>query len=158
MILEILNPSDAVTIETDNIVPAGIAIMIVGDGWYGLENEEGEQVVPITVLGSSEAWLKEHGVDNIEEYIKENRLKMAEILESVLYGHAEDRALFNAAIEKMSKEDAQLYREQWNDKKRSSLNDIGAACLHYAKAFREMAGDEVELEPSPGKPLIFRSV
>lgn len=158
MILEIKNPSDAVTIETDDIVAAGIAIMVVGDGWYGLENEDGEQVVPITALGCAESWLKENGVSDIEAYIKANRLKMAAILESALYGGAGDRALFNAAIEKMSKEDAHLYREQWNDKKRSSLNDIGAACLHYAKAFREMAGDKVQLEPSPDKPLIFRTV
>jgi hypothetical protein len=157
MILEIQNPSDAVTIETDDIAAAAVAIMLVGDGWYGLEDEEGEQVVPITALGSGEAWLKEKGITDVEGYMKANRVKLAEILESVLYGHARDRALFNAAIEKMSKEDAQVYREQWNDKKRSSLNDIGAACLHYAKAFREMTGDKVELEPSPDKPLIFRS-
>jgi hypothetical protein len=158
VILEILNPSDAVTIEADDIVAAGIAVMIVGDGWYGLENEEGEQVVPITALGGSESWLKDNGIPDIKSYIKENRLKMAEILESVLYGHARDRALFNAAVEKMSNEDARLYREQWDDKKRSSLNHIGAACLHYAKALREMAGDKVELEPSQDKPLIFKSI
>lgn len=158
MILEIINPSDEATIAADDIAAAGIAIMIVGDGWYGLKNEDGEQVVPITALGCEESWLRENGVSNIEAYIKANRLKMALILESVLYGSISDRVLFNAAVEKMSQEDARLYREQWNDKKRSSLNNIGAACLHYAQAFREMTGDKVELEPSPDKPLIFRSV
>jgi hypothetical protein len=155
MILEIQNPSDAITIETDDIVAAGVAIMIVGDGWYGLEDEKGEQVVPITALGTAEPWLKQNGVSDIEAYIKANRLKMATILESALYGDVSDRALFNAAVEKMSKENAHAFREEWNDKKRSSLNNIGAACLHYAKAFREMAGDKVELPPSPDKPLIF---
>jgi len=157
MILEIQNPSDAVTIETDDIVAAGVAIMIVGDGWYGLEDEEGKQVVPITALVGDGAWLKEKGITDIGGYIKANRLKMAEILESVLYGSAGDRGLFNAAIERMSKKDAQLYRNEWNGKKRSSMTNIGAMCLHYAEAFRKMPGGKLELEPSPSKPLIFRS-
>lgn len=157
MILEIQNPSDKVTIETDDIVAAGVAIMIVGDGWYGLEDDKGEQIVPITALGSGEAWLKSKGVIDIEGYIKANRFKMAAILESVLYGSVEDRILFNAAIEKMSKKDARLYRGEWNDKKRSSMTDIGAMCLHYAESFRKMPDDKLELEPSANKPLIFRS-
>ncbi len=147
MILEIQNPSDAVTINVvgkagvvtaEDITLAGVAIKLISSG-YGLENEQGETVVPITLFGTTEAWLKERGIDDIEKYIKANAGQLAAVLETVIYGKPSERALVESAIAKMSPDDAARYRRNWNDKRRSSLNDIGRACLETAKSLRKFA-------------------
>lgn len=135
MILEIVNPSDAVTIVADDIAAAGMGIMLIS-GWYGLTDEDGEQVLPITALGGQEYWLKEHGITNIEDYIKSHAEAIATILESFLYGRAADRKLFDSAISRMSPENAETFRAEWNDQRRSSMTNIGKACISTAKALR----------------------
>jgi hypothetical protein len=133
MILEIQNPSDEVTIETDDIVVAGVAMLLVGRGQYGLENEEGETVFPIMLFGGVDKWLEDNGIKDLHEYLQTNKDKLVKVLKSCVYGRIGSRQLFESAISKMTLTDALKYREEWNDKKRSSMNNIGKNCLYYAE-------------------------
>ena len=136
MILEIMNPSDACTIESDDIVVAGLAIALISNGQYALDNEKGETVVPIFFLGGFKDWLKEHNVSDVDKYIDEKHTKMADVLASIVYGGFTDRQLFNLATKDMPPDKLLEYRKEWNDKKRSSLNDISTVCLRYADKLR----------------------
>ena len=90
MIFEIVNPSDAYTIEGE-LLPCGVATMILGEGTYGLKDERGDTAMPIFLFGGHEPWLKEQGVQDLSVYLEEHRAEIATALETVLIGHFGDR-------------------------------------------------------------------
>jgi len=138
MILEIINPSDAITLETDDPIAAGVGIMLISRGAYGLKKEDGEIVFPLFIFGGAEDWLKKNGVPDLDKYIYSNNIKMADALDSVIYGGFSTRELVKSAMSKMKSEDAAAYLAEWNDRKRSSLNNIGKVCFAYAKKLRSL--------------------
>jgi len=137
-VYEIANPSDAITIESDDGIAAGLAITMISNGQYCINDEHDKSPVPMFIFGGFEEWMKEKGL-NLDTYVKENAVKMAEALESVLYGGFSDRKIFESATAKMSKENALKFREEWNESKRSSMNNIGLVCQNYAKRLRKIA-------------------
>lgn len=64
MILELNNPSDAITFVGEDPRVAGVAVLLLGHGWYGLTDAAGNQVVPMMIFGTHEAWLKEQGIED----------------------------------------------------------------------------------------------
>jgi hypothetical protein len=136
MILEIINPSDKVTLETDDPVVAGVCTLLLARGQYGLENENGETVLPILIFGGAEDWLKQNKIDDLDKYIDTHMPEMIKVLESVLYGGFDTRELFNKAISSMTPKEALKYRKEWNEKKRSSMTNIGKVYLAYADKLR----------------------
>lgn len=139
MIFELINPSDAVTFIGDDITVAGVAIMVLGRGRYGLTDDKGEVVVPLMLFGGSEYWLAEHGVDDLDAWLTANYLRVAEFLETCAYGSRLEREAFDQAIARMTPEHAEAHREWWNDRNRSSMNNIGQAAAAYAKTLRKKA-------------------
>lgn len=137
MIYEIINPSDAVTIKSDNLVNAGVACWLVSSA-YGLHDETGETVLPIAIFGGQDEWFKEHGVDNSETYIMEHKEEIADVLETVMYGRIEERSAIEHAMSKMSPEKAEEYIRELNERRRTSLNNIEAACLSLARKLRKL--------------------
>lgn len=137
MIYEIVNPSDAVTIEADDVKVAGLATWLLSNG-YGLDDEEGQNVWPIAIFGIGQGLLETQGIPDVDKFIKDNALRMAEVLDSVMYGYPSDRALVKSAMEKMTPENAATYLSEWNEKHRSSMNNIGKACRTIAKRLREL--------------------
>lgn len=134
MIYEIINPSDAVCLSSDNSAMAGIAVMMMSQ-WYGLNDADGKEVLPIF---AGEKWLTEQGITDVNNYIKVNAVKLAEIFESVFYGKPRDKEMFDKALEKMTPENAEAYKKEWNDKRRSSMTNIEECCLNNAKALRKL--------------------
>ena len=63
MIYEIINPSDTVTIEADDVDVARAACLAIGGGKYGLEDEQGDQAMPVMLFGGYEDWCAESGFD-----------------------------------------------------------------------------------------------
>lgn len=144
MIYEIVNPSDAVTIEAQDSVLASIAIIVLGNGQYGLYDEDGRTVLGIFALSSPEKlieWLRDNGVEDtkMDEFYAKNGEEIAAILESVVYGDIKDRKSITALTESMTKADRLKAIAKYNDSKRSSMNDIGSAAFELAKGFRKKA-------------------
>lgn len=144
MIYEIINPSDAVTVEAQDSVLASIAIIVLGNGQYGLYDEDGRTVLGIFALSKPEKlieWLRDNGVEDtkMDEFYAKNGEEIATILESVVYGKVEDRKAITALTESMTKSDRLEALAKYNDSKRSSLNDIGSAASELAKGFRKKA-------------------
>jgi hypothetical protein len=137
-ICELVNPSDAITFVVDDVKVAGVAILLLGEGAYGLTNGAGDTVVPLGLFGFWRTWIQEQQID-LEKFVPENRLAMAEFLETVCYGSVAEREAFDVAMSRMIPDKAQEHQAWWNGKKRSSLNDIGKGALLLAKALREKA-------------------
>jgi len=142
VIYDIVNPSDAVTIEAGDSVLASIAIIVLGNGQYGLYDEDGRTVLGIFALSTPEMlieWLRDNGVEDtkMDEFYAKNGDEIATILESIVYGDASDRKAITALTESMTKTDRLKAVAKYNDSKRSSMNDIGTAALELAKGFRK---------------------
>lgn len=155
IIVELINPSDAITFVMDDPTVAGIGVLLLGNGWYGLLDAEGNHPVP-PMLGGVEAWFKERGIESLNKWIKANGVAVAEFLETCAYGNIVERDAYDRAIALMTPENAAIHREWWNDRNRSSMNNIGAAALKLAANLRQRAaGKKAELKGSP--PRVFAS-
>lgn len=144
-IYEISNPSDPVTLETDNELVAAVAVLLLGEGKMGLHRDDGETVLPIFLLAGPEdidAWAKERGIEDgmqgLQGFVDEHRLEMAEVFETALVGKPGDRRSIMAAL-KAGGGDLKKALAAWNEEQRSSLNDICGVCFQYAERFREAA-------------------
>lgn len=156
MIYEIINPSDAVTIEAEDSLLASVAVIILGEGAYGLYDEDDRAVLPIFRFSDPEKlmrWLSDNGIspDKIDEFYAKNGEEMATILESVVYGKVADRKAILAMTKNMTKTDKAKALADYNDEKRSSMNDIGTAALALAKVFRQKAAAAQAPTPPPTK-------
>lgn len=152
MILELINPSDAVTFVGDDPKIAGVAILILGNGAYGLTDESGEVFVPLMLFGGFKAWLEEQGITDLAAFLIEHGSALADFLETCAYGKIAERQAFDEAIKRMTPDKAEEHREWWNDRNRSSMNNIGAGCRRLAKQLRAKAKPS-ELEGSP--PIVL---
>lgn len=134
----ISNPSDPYTIESDNELVACYAVLLLGRGGFGLSTEK-DVVMPILLFGGFEEWLmKAFGSKSIpNEWVLENREAIIKALESVLVGSPRDRKELTSALALMPDPAArEQYKQQWMDRRRSSLNNIGGRAHEIAKALR----------------------
>lgn len=137
---EIINPSDACCIEAPSDLIAGLAIMLISEGRYGLRRDDDETTLPILAFGGDApivAWLKENGIEGLEAmgaFVSENTEAIARTLESIFYGSMSQAKALDDALAGLP--DALERRAKFNDGKRSSMSDIGKACLSYAAALR----------------------
>lgn len=131
MIFEIINPSDPYTLEANDFEVASVAVVLLGQGAYGMKQLDGDKSleIPIMMFGGADQWFTDNFGDNAETVIgrvvNEKCLQLADILDSVRIGGLEDR------------EKGEDYRDQ----RRSSLNDIGRRANLYTKNLREKASD-----------------
>jgi uncharacterized protein YukE len=144
VIYEVVNPSDQCTIEAENELLACCAIVVLGEGAYGLYDEKGTAILPIFLLQDPQRlidWLNERGIspDKMDEFYAKNGEEVADILESIAYGSIQERKAILAVCEGKSAKETKAALAKWNDEKRSSLNDISKACRQIAKAFRKKA-------------------
>lgn len=134
VICEIINPSDAYTIDATDKAAACAATLILGCGKYGLRGEQGEDVMGIFLFGGhDEFWKKEFG-GTVAEYLTAHKPEVRRALESVVIGTFSDRRFFFETIEALTQDQRQKWVEKWNDRKRSSMNDIGGRARNYAEA------------------------
>ena len=97
-------------------------------------------VMPVLIFGWSD-WLADKGIADIKQYLQENGIALAEVLESFVYGSFSDRELYGIACEGKSGEERLRFKAEWDDKKRSSLTDIGSYCTKVARQLRAVAGN-----------------
>jgi hypothetical protein len=132
MIYEIVNPSDPITIEADDLVIAQVATIILGRGRYGLTDESGNEVLPLFLFGGFDQWAKKNQFD-VDKIMKERWAEIADCLETtVVVGISERRAIL-AAVGSHGKEAI----ERFNDERRSSMNDISGYAHKIAERIRE---------------------
>lgn len=138
MLYEIINPSDAYGIEGD-FLPCAVAVLMLGTGQYGLkpfEQADNAEEMPLMVFGGADRWLEEHGITDLNTYIRDNRIALAEVLDTVVI----DPSSYSLAKSCLPDgADMSKFREQWHDKHRTSMNDIGGRARVYSEYLREEA-------------------
>lgn len=143
MIAEISNPSDPYTIEVGNDkLPTCIAVLLLGEGAYGLKDESNEFLLPIFLFGGSDAWLAKNGITSLDDYIDANAGAIATALESVVIGSRTTRVAFERVLAAVTNdEDRKAARAEWLDENRSSMNDIGGHAMTLAERLRKIESD-----------------
>lgn len=137
MIYEIINPSDCITIESDDETIACVATILLGKGVYALKDEKGKSVMPLFVFGGLDEWLAERGISDLGAFITKNRKQLAGCLETLLVCDPETRKNLDSAILK----DPEM-RARFNDENRTSMSDISLS----ARGIVTFLKSEVEVE------------
>lgn len=108
---ELVNPSDEIYIDGAYDLPVlGAALALLGEGKYGLKNEQGKIIVPMWGIGGHERWFSAHGT-TLTNVLTEFPVQVAEALESLTYA-----------------------------RRRTSVNDIGARAMRLAAYLRRERG------------------
>ena len=79
---EIVNPSDKCFIYAEDVRLAKIACILLGQGWYGLLDENGEQVMGVLETLGSAIEIEEAKVGN---FIAEHKNELAKVFRSFEY-------------------------------------------------------------------------
>lgn len=146
MIFNLVNPSDAITFIGEDVQIAQAAILLLGRGMYGLEDESLEYVLPVFILGDAKPWLEENGFSNLGQFIFDNAAAIADFLATCLYSSVGERRDYEEAVARMTPEAAAEYRQTHQKDRRSSMSDIGSAAEHYVKTLRVRAEKETHPE------------
>lgn len=114
---ELINPSDAIVLEADDLRDAACAALIVGAGAYGLSDESGDIVMPIMLFRLDAAWIQSHFDEG------DSRGTPEDVVVRWLRDHSQGVAT--------------CLRSFRCTGKRTSLNDICERAAQYAKLVEE---------------------
>lgn len=144
MIFELINPSDAYTFEAKNHLAAALATVFVGNGNYGADQVDGagDFKVPPFLFGGADEWFCEKFGATFQDVLNRletsDMLDLADALDSFLIGDYHCREHYQLALE--SAVDKQAFRDDWHNRHRSSMNNIGLQAWALAKNIREKEG------------------
>jgi hypothetical protein len=137
MLFEISNPSDSYTIEAKDFKTACIAICVLGRGQYGLTEIGGDHSMPIFVFGGHDEWFTENFGKDFKDTLEETPFEdIAEALESVFIGHKVERELLEAKKELLAPATFLIWKAEYQENHRSSMNNIGKKAREKAQAIR----------------------
>ena len=139
IVAEINNPSDLMTIAHPDREVLQVAGLLLGRGAFGLTqvepailDGEDDTILPIMLFGLG---------DGYEEILKRvndsKKAELADCMDSLLYCGARDRRVFADAVSGLSPEEALAYRIEYNDDRRSSLNDYCRVARAWADQLRK---------------------
>lgn len=141
---ELINPSDPYTFRARSTQAATVAMLFLSHlacGGKPVDPACGLERTPMCPFGLTEEGMRrvlaDEGISDLDEWLKEHREEVAEVLESVEIGRPEEQEELAEATSLMSPEDAAEYRAKWRDKRRSSMNNIGARAQRLAEMFRQ---------------------
>ena len=147
LLFKIINPSDPYTIEASSLDVAVMASVLLGQGNYQFTSLGGGQDIPFFAFGGGDDWCKKHFKETLMELsnrVMDTKLsEVADSLDSVLYGDEQDRVQFLAETKDMSRNDFLAERIMRQDKKRSSMNDIGERAYRMAAKLRQSIQDGI---------------
>lgn len=145
MIYEITNPSDAYTIEPAAFREGAIAVLLLGNGSYGMKPvgaSKDAPALPIFLLGGAKEWADAEVGGDLEAWLAEpaNLRATAAALDTVLIGSPHDQRELRDALAGMPDAEKRVaYLAAWKERRRSSLNNIGARAEQLASALRARA-------------------
>ena len=146
MIYELINPSDAITFKTEDEKTAVATAILLGDGQYGLRREDGKNDYPFLLFVKGKEQIDEqlkpyfNGVDDLFEYTKVHAKEMVMAFDSVVTANESWRIEYEKTLELITDEAGrQKYKDEFNDRHRSSLNNIYACAQSMKKRFEELS-------------------
>ncbi len=146
MIYEVVNPSDAITFKTDYEKVAVATVILLGEGQYGLRREDGKKDYPFLLFVKGQEQINEHlkpyfnSVHEMFEYTKVHAKQIAEAFDSVVTADESWHIEYEKTLELLSDEaERQRYKDEFNDRHRSSLNNIYACAQSMKKRFEDVS-------------------
>lgn len=140
MLFEIVNPSDQCTLVAESLELAAVCVCFLGEGRYSLKWLDCESEVPLFLFGGSDEWFKKNFNSTTEESFENaftNQLtELIKIFESVLLGGKDQRELFELKQKGMNEAEKAAFRIQWNDERRTSMNNICGRALEIAEGMK----------------------
>lgn len=131
---EIINPSDKYSLKSGSFLIACLATCFLGGGAYGLQEVDGDESMPVFILGGHDDWFTEKFGKPFGLALEDVALEeLATCLESVVIG---DRDIYEQTIARIAEPDRADWIEMWNDKNRSSMNDIDKRAKALAESMR----------------------
>jgi len=154
MLYEIINPSDAYTIEAKDLEIAFVACVLLGRGQYAFEpigDDEGVKI-PFFMFGGTDDFCQKHFAKSagaVLDGVMETRAgELAECLDSCLIGGKSNRQLYFDGLALIDDPDKrEQWKVRWHDERRSSLNDIGGRAYEMAKRLRDKSSSPIVEAP-----------
>lgn len=146
---EIVNPSDAVTFRAPDDAVAQAAVLLVGNGAYGLRavsDDGGKRSVQSLLLFLSKDQVEQlfvewFGSGSLKAFLDSRWAEVAAALASAQNLGPRERLNYESAISKMTPEAADIYRREVEDHCRTSRNEIVKYAWSVAKAERKGSGE-----------------
>lgn len=139
---EVVNPSDAYTLDGTDFEAAAAATVFLGNGLYGLKTAEDDIKMPVLAFGGEKAlvayWEATFG-HSFDAFMamQDAKARVAAVLETVLIGSFGERRRMDAVLAAISSpKDRAKAQAVWHDERRTSMNDIGQRAAELAKRFR----------------------
>jgi len=151
VIVEIISPSDAMSLEHEDREVLIAAGLLLGRGQLALErwprtDKEGHDVLPLLLFGGGEKY-----IEIANRTLKARPLDVAECLEGLVYGQPGMRQPVLDAVAGQPDRAAQLrYLDEHNDRMRTSLRDYAVHARGLATSIRERERDEKERAATSG--------
>lgn len=152
-VYNIVNPSDRCSIRAESDLVAALTVFYISNGRYACDADGFKSPLFFPFGGTpdlvSQMFSKHFGItvtlddpereDSLARLLRRHAGGIADALESFCYGN---RADFESALEHITEPTARgQFITEWNDRHRSSFNDIGAVCRGQVKRFRDADGE-----------------
>lgn len=144
MLFNILNPSDPYTMRAVDLEIAAVAICLLGEGKYGLEEIGGDRSgqVPMFLKDGHDEWFtKQFGRDfsaTVNHVVETRYEELVKALHSVFIGTPADKMKFDDLAAKCPDDEAAAeLLLKTHDEKRTSMNDIGRRAWNLARSVVE---------------------
>lgn len=141
MLFNIINPSDPYTMRAVDLEIAAVAVCLLGEGKYALEQIGGDRSanVPFFITGGHDEWFtKQFDRDfgaTVSHVCSTRAEELCKALASVFIGTPADMLAFEDAAKACPDEEAvALLKLSTHDAKRTSMNDIGRHAWHLSLA------------------------
>lgn len=132
---EIINPSDPYSFLAPDQQVATLVIVLLSPKFSGKcqETPDGSEDVPFFMFGGFEDWWARTFDCDVKETLEGRSGEVVEALRSTLYGRPDARQEFERLVADIPPGAARdTVRRNWNDERRTSLNDISAAAFQLA--------------------------
>lgn len=143
----IVNPSDPYTIEAPSLDVAAMAAILLGQGNYGFNALDGSVSVPLFSYGGGDEWAHKHFKEDLMEMsnrVMDTKLgEVADCLDSVLYGDAEEREEFIESTNHLDQPNFLAMRTLRQQDKCSSADDIGERAYRMSAKLRKSIADGI---------------
>lgn len=135
MLYEITNASERYTIEHDDFHVVAVAVLLLGDGRYGIAPAaRTERDLSIYVIGcGTDTVRRDLAIESLPRFVREHTDAIAEALESILMLAPRERELFETLLNEIAPDRAVVLR----DKARGHLGEKAAAWANTFRATRE---------------------
>jgi hypothetical protein len=137
---EIINPSDQCSVAADEDAVAAVAVLLLGDGFYGCQRDDGTSLHTLIAFagpGALDAVLADLGIADLADYLVATSPAIATCLESLMYCGLGDRRALETVFEDFTDEARTEAVRRYNDERRTSMSNIGARAAAIAARLRE---------------------